>query len=412
MKHFFSPLRKRLLLLSLAAGAGCAGPAAPLKKTLNEMMSEQNFSGAEAFLEKAKENGYGPSNAVLYHLDMGMILHQAGQYRRSNDHFQKAEDRMDELFTISMHRAAGAGLANENVQDYPGEHFERALVHLFHALNYVFLGQLDEALVEARRVESFLDELGRAGPGRTYNDDALVHALAALLYEDAGKKDDARISHLAAQKAYERYAAVYRVQAPRFELPTDFGGDGEVVFIHYNGPAPRKISRSSQNTADPEPGMENDKPEPKGMGWSIFGKLVNISHPEFRREPFVIAGSEIEAGDLTASTQLYEDISAIARKDLAERIAGLKSRSAVRGGLKLLGTLAGVDASGSEFADVRSWATLPSQIRLGRLKLKPGRYDVKVVFRDAAGAAVLTHVFPGVNVSLGHRTYLAYRTIR
>src|SRR5205807_1189644 len=130
--------------------------------------------------------------------------------------------------------------------DYAGEPFERALTNVFRALNYVFLGKPDEALVESRKVELFLDELNR-GMGRrsAYKDDAFARYLDALLYEDQGQPDDSRISMEAAGQAYQWYASDYHVPPPSFDLTGD-RGSGELVFIHYNGVAPRKISKSFQ----------------------------------------------------------------------------------------------------------------------------------------------------------------------
>ena len=45
------------------------------------------------------------------------------------------------------------------MRPYYGDDFERAMIHVFNALNYVYLKQLDDALVEARRVDLFLNKL-------------------------------------------------------------------------------------------------------------------------------------------------------------------------------------------------------------------------------------------------------------
>ena len=109
---------------------------------------------------------------------------------------------------------------------------------------------------------------------------------------------------------------------------------------------------------------------------------------------------------------LVQDIAAIAAKDLSERIALIKTRSAARGVLKLAAQAAtNVDASESQFADTRSWSTLPAQIRMARLKLPPGRYDLTVRFLDSSGKEVSTQILKGVTVTAGRRTWLTCRTL-
>jgi hypothetical protein len=67
-------------------------------------------------------------------------------------------------------------------------------------------------------------------------------------------------------------------------------------------------------------------------------------------------------------------------------------------------------AAASETADVRCWDTVPSQIRMARVKLPAGKHDVAVLFKDAAGVVVSTQTFSGVDIGDAKRTYLAYRT--
>src|SRR3546814_10333695 len=50
----------------------------------------------------------------------------------------------------------------------------------------------------------------------------------------------------AAQAAYADYEKAYGTPLPRFEFPKGLAKRGEVVFIHYNGVAPRKIAKTFQ----------------------------------------------------------------------------------------------------------------------------------------------------------------------
>ena len=115
----------------------------------------------------------------------------------------------------------------------------------------------------------------------------------------------------------------------------------------------------------------------------------------------------------SARTELYSDISVILDRDLRDDLAMLKARSALRATLKLAAQAAtGVDASGSEFSDVRSWSALPAQIRLARVALPPGAYRPSVRYRDAGGAEFQVRVLGEVRVEAGRRAWIWDRTSR
>ncbi|MCX5794405.1 MAG: hypothetical protein NTY77_02770 [Elusimicrobia bacterium] len=434
------------VLLLLSAFAGCAGPSIKVMQTANKMLAAGDFAGAASYLEQAKERQYGKHNAVLYHLDVATVLHHAGRYKESDEHFDMAERRMDELYTKSVSQAAGTLLLNDSTQEYAGEVFERALTNVFRALNRIFMGQPGEALVEARKVERLLDEINAArGRKGVYKDDAFARYLDSLLYADAGQSDDARISYEAANGAYGWYAAKYQTPVPDFGLPPlGRDGSGEVVFIHFNGVAPRKISKTFQvawgrglaavgaSKADSEDAATQQKVQ-NALRAGVTGNSIVVSYPAYVQDPFTVVASELRCGAAAAKTLLMEDISAIAAGDLKDRLALIETRAIARATVKFIlarqaemeakkqgGDLAGLVvgavgsalAAGTEAADTRGWGTLPAQIRMARLRLPPGRHDLAASFIDAAGAVAGSHVFQGVEVRKGKRTYIAYRTAR
>jgi len=423
---------------------GCAGPSSTSKKEINRLISEQNFVEAASRLNKIKESEYGKRNAIIYYLDVGAILHYAGKYKESDEHFDKAESRMEQLFTKSATKASGTLLFNDNTVDYAGEAFERALTNVFRALNYAFMGKLDEALVESRKVEAFLDELNaKLEKKRVYKDDAFARYLDSLFYADAGKLDDARISHKAAMDAYSWYRSDYNTPTPRFDADEDKNG-GELVFIHYNGTAPRKISKTWQiawgqglaavNAAKEEGDpVARDPQFQNALTAGIHGNNITVSYPEYVQDPYTISASEIEIEGRTAATVLMEDITAIAMKDLKDHIGLIKTRAIARSMVKYVlakaaekavadkygknswqswtTQVAGSAASAvSEIADTRGWSTLPSQIRMARVKIKPGRHSLVVHFKDNSGSVITTRKFSDVIITQGKRTYLHYRT--
>lgn len=345
--------------------AGCAGPAVEQKTNVARHQAAGDFSAAAERIRAAKDE-YGPANAALYDLDLAQALADAGRREEADGHFAAGQDRLDKLWTLSVTKRAGAALANENVDDWRGEDFERALSFVLRALNFVALGRGGEALIEAKRLEQYLDDRARSEPRvRTYRDDAFGRWLAARLYEDLGKGDDARISQADADRAYKDYERSYGV-AP---LPAPAGeGAAEITIVLLEGPSPRKVRRA---------------------GGGPLGVLLQSSYPAYGAAASSAPSCSAAAGGASADLAVAEDVGAIASKDLEERLTAIKTRSTLRAAAKLAGTAFGINAAESEFADVRSWSTLPARVRVARLRAPAGDADVRVTCLDAAGAPVL-----------------------
>jgi uncharacterized protein len=420
-------------------------------RQVNSFIAAGDYPHADEYIESVKETQYGKKNTVLFYLDKGTVLHHAGRYKESDAAFDRAETRAEELYTKSITKAGGMLLLNDTTMDYAGEPFERALTNVFRALNYVFLGKPEEALVESRKVEGFLDELNRRfEKTATYKDDAFARYLDSLLYADAGKTDDARISMSAADAAYGWYATLYRTPPPRFELPPSASGRGELVFIHYNGVAPRKVSKTWQIAWNDAVGFARASEDTEvkdgrfknALAAGITGRAITVAYPAYVQEPFRIVSSEILIdGQAQAPTLLMEDISAIAHRALDERMAFVKVRAIARATIKFVlaeqaskaaaaacdrqygassfagmacrglarGTAHGV-AAATEIADTRGWSSLPAQIRMARVKVPAGKHEVTVRFKDAGGNVVSSYTFKDVMINGSRRTYLNYRT--
>ena len=432
--------------------SGCAlGPSGASKRSVNALLAAGQYAQAEEYIEKVKETEYGRKNTVLFYLDKGTVLHHAGKYKESDAALDRAEIRASELYTKSISQAGGMLLLNDTTMDYAGEPFERALLNVFRALNYVFLNKPGEALVESRKAESFLDQLNRKlEKSNSYKDDAFTRYLDSLLYADLGKLDDARISMEAATAAYAWYATLYRTPQPIFDFASAPAERGELVFIHYNGVAPRKVSKTWQivwNEAVAMAHASNDTEVRDGrfknaLAAGVTGRAVTVAYPAYVQDPFRVVASEISVdGRGQAPTLLMEDISAIAQRSLADRMAFTKVRAIARATIKYVlaeqaakaaaalcdkqygansfgatmckGVARGVahgTAAATEIADTRGWAALPAQIRLARLKISPGKHEVVARFKDASGAVVSTATFKDVIINSAKRTYLHYRT--
>lgn len=428
-------------LLALLSAA-CAGPSGSMRKQVNAKIASGDYAGAEATVASAKELSYGSKNAVLYYLDLGAIQHDAGKAKDSDRSLDAAENRMDQLFTKSLHKAAGTFLLNDNTTEYAGERFERALVNVYRACDYLLLGDRENALVEIRKLSRLLQEYsdlyGRSSTA--YKDDAFGQYLSSLLYEDGGQNDDARISREAAERAYRQYASAYGTPVPALTGAEDDGRTGELVFIHANGVAPRKESRTFQvawNEAVAAVHQTRNDEAQSGQAINalragVFGRAITVAYPVYVQDPYRIVGSAVDCDGATATSALVEDVSAIAEKDLSERQGLIRTRAVARAAIKYILAKAATDAmkkkygdnslaaigtqifsnvaaAATEVADTRGWATLPAQFRLARLRLPPGQHQVTVRYLGPGGASLLVRNFT-VTIVKGRRTYLQDRT--
>jgi hypothetical protein len=153
--------------------------------------------------------------------------------------------------------------------------------------------------------------------------------------------------------------------------------------------------------------------------------LLRIAVPAFpARPPGERPGyAVVRAGAESARTELAEDVGAIARRGLGDRMPRILFRTILRGlgkyaltrGVEnkmgeLAGTLANLITAATEKADTRSWITLPNTIHVARLVLPPGTHDIAVDCYHADGELRETVSFADVSVGPGEIRFLSHRT--
>lgn len=411
-----------LAALAAVALAGCAAPSVAYREHLSGLLAERDWAGAEQAIDEARDPKYGEKDRVLYWLDKGAVCQDARDYAQSDALLDQAELRMDALYTKSLSQAAGTVLVNDVTQDYAGEPHERALLYVLRALDFAYRQKVDDAVVEARKVTAFLEGYGERVQMKTYRDDGFAHLLSALLFEDAGRYDDARISREAAERAYGRYARDYQTPLPQFGLAPRAAGDGELVFLHYNGKVPL---RGTKHTSVPV-GRKQTVREMAASGDDEAQAQLPVALPTIVEQPYAIRGSSVTAAGRTARTVVVEPVGVIAVKALEDEFPAIKARAVARAtakggaysaaeaaGAKKAVSGAGLSAAGAfEQADTRGWATLPAEIRMARLALPAGVQDVTIEYRDAAGAVAWSETLRGVEIRAGYRTYVHVRTAK
>ena len=414
---------------------------------------ENDIAGGKysAALEQVRANraAYGDKSTVLYDLDMGLLFHYAGVPDSSNLYFFAAEREIGELYTKSVSLAAASILLNDNVLPYEGEDFEKVLVNVFLALNYAQKGEPDDALVEARKVDEKLREYSRQYEGKNkYREDAFIRYVTGVLYESRGEINDAFIAYRKAYETYGVYGREYGTAAPSFLLDdlvrtaTLMSFDDEAASYRAKGgrafdPAGNPpgsvivLAYSGRGPVKQEVRPKVSIPDEKGVIHTF-----QVALPKFvaRHQPGRRYSVDVRQGEggapVSATTEVAEDVTAIAARTLEDRLSLIYLKSGGRALLKFLasekakadisknsdsklrnflGSLAvDLTVAATEQADVRTWRTLPAEFQIARLDIAPGDYTVRVSSNDGK------YVLPGEQVSVraGKSTFLIVDDVR
>ncbi len=353
---------------------------------------------------------------------------------------------------------------SDNVIPYEGEDHEKVLVNMLWALNYAFMGNFEEALVEGRKVDNklqmlrdrYAEENKKAKDPKekvsvAYTEDAFIRYFMGILNESNGEINDAFIFYRQAYETYQNYLNLYGTPIPpmlkedilRTARALGFNNEyeqfkrefniqetlsekevrenGELVLIHYNGLGPYK-DQFSINVALPAKTTQVN--------------FVRVALPVYKERSFRIDHADIEINsNIVGKTYVGEDITKIATRNLKDRyprilrktIARLVVKESAKYGLRKLsdsdnqevaiaGTIASIGymifGAATEQADKRSFRLLPAEITLGKVYLESGTYDVTVHFKDQYGNDVETKTYKNIIIEKGKTKFIAVRTYR
>jgi len=347
-------------------------------------------------------------------LERAVLLQAEGEYALSARDLGGAETEL-ELLDIGTDVAGEIGkyVYSDSSDDYVASPIERLALNGLNMANYLALGDLDGAAVEARRYTNMRDYLASvhleaAGSFGAY--------LAGFTFEHLGEGDRAlryyeealengQLDSLVAP--ISRLAQLHPYRGPRIRATLDAGGElggsrsrrpSEILTVFALGRVPHK-----------EP-----KRIPVGAAVGIAGSWVsgNASVLEYSILKVVVYPELVDSGYLARSASLtidgqprkiervsnlgndiqreYELVKPriigsalsrmIARAVAAEgaRLAGKQAGSA--GGI--IGLLAALATEGSLVAldrpDTRSWTFLPDQIEIARTPVSAGEHQLEI----------------------------------
>jgi len=465
---------------------GACGPATNRYMLIEESLRAGDPQRADAIVEEAYKD-YGAKSEVLYRMDRGMTLHLAGRYEESTAVLDKAEQEVEDLYTRRISTQAKAFLYNDTELPFEGAPYEQVMLNVLKALNYAVSGNLQDALVEARRVDHHLNVLAdRVGDKPdAYKDDGFARYLSGVLYEAAGELNDAFIAY---RKAFDAYLAAHawsRTPTPPmlrtdllritdalhltdehaqyrqafadtpWQTPADPQQLAQVVVVTYDGSAPRKedqfldlpISLDALRlvlvTKQLE-GFNSNSREARALESAVYGlngRVVRVALPRLVPGRTAVALEQVSLGGADKAygthTELVQDMSALAAKQYSDQFNSVAVKSVARAAVKfaaaesfahgaraaagrdgagqliglLVGSLAKAMAISTEEADKRIWQTLPDEIRIARLWVPPGSYELRIRPLGKSGGPIGRETVRSITLRGGETKFFTERVI-
>ncbi len=420
-------LRKLLCVFFLLTLVGCASYSSQFAPIAADL-ADDNIDQA---LEVLDQEHPPERNQLLWLMNRGMLLRLKGDYATSNQEFSAAKQLVERLDALSLREQALSLTINDTTRSYAGDPYEQVLLNVYSALNYLDLGQPDDARVEILQVDLRLAELADKEIGALSETDPFARYLSGIIYEQSGEYSDAMIAYRSAYQAYQEHGEHYPLNLPdslkvdllrsseRLGLTEEnhryqeqFGishwqttkalrQQGELIFLFHNGLAPIKIEKSAMLPIVGE------------------GQIVRISLPEYLRRPPGFSSARLRINGQVIETTLVENIEELAIAELARNMPIIITRTLARAALKytashevgkqngLAGFAMNITGLLTERADTRSWQSLPADIQLARIPLDPGEYDLDVELLDMGGQVVRHLNYPAVILRAGKKTFLS-----
>ncbi len=422
--------------------AGCASYPARMAAVKQDFVLG-NFESALSDI--TDDDCEGGNEQVLALLERATIKQSMGDFEGSNQDFEAAYNVMvnyENRPSVSLRdlgSETSSALVNDTTLPYKGTGYEKFLVHIYKALNYLMLGDYEGAGVEIRRLDRrreieletnrqarkaaedaarqqnisdgsrdlVAEQLLQAyGPARARADavnnlylSAFGSYLSALNYDLEGSWSEAVVDYrrVLEQVPSSRYARIDAALSGAEDISgpasgVDLTESGDLFLVFQCGLAPTK--------------------DQIYIPFAIGDGLISLAFPFYRPVPTRLdrVAVTIDGRD-AGSSEILSDIEAKQIRELIDRIPVLIVRQAIRAAVKASmlhvakqegGAWGGLAASlynvFSEQADLRSWLLLPKNIQVLRAYPPAGQRKVRIDIIDAGGRILDT-----VNLDLEFR---------
>ncbi len=427
----------RLLLIAIAllgsAGlVGCGGYASTseaFRRSLTAGQPEDALLRVNEALEvqRAEDLPSEPgADTPLLLLERGTILQALGRNALSARDFKLADKNLDVLdLTGDTAGEISKYLFSDDATVYKAAPYEKLLLNTVNMVNFLVLGDISGAKVEARRMtinRKFLQK----EEGDAQSMMAFGSYLSGFAFEMAGESGpavrhygDARDAgglpglEQAVRNLATRTGASDKRLKDWTETPDGEAADpkhGELLVIVQTGMAPYlqperlPVGAAVVAASDPGPGYRLTASErARAQTFAAKGVLKWVQYPRLTRSVGGGGALRIDVDGQTWSAPPSLDvesrslahynrhkgtlIAASLTRMLTRAVAGEVTHAVARGagGDNLVGLLAGLAVEGAMTAadtpDTRSWVTLPARFHIARGRLPAGEHTITVRYR-------------------------------
>ncbi|MBI4212408.1 MAG: hypothetical protein HY540_07205 [Deltaproteobacteria bacterium] len=337
---------------------------------------------------------------LLHYLDQGTLLHTAKRYEESNQKFQQAEAYIEEQSRQIASKSA-AVVGNDNLIPYHARNFEKPLIDLYEALNWLGMGNPKEALIEVRQIDTRYAEHSKE-EAPAYLQNAFIKFISAAIWSANGKINDAYIDEkwllkkgfqneeLTAQ-GRRHCLALGRSDCSKWknknrELPLN--NHGQLVVVVSQGWVPLKTSTEGKA------GLQVFPLPTYAESFDVTSATVKIQGTSHPLTPFA------DMAKIVRDALKDEETEIIAR---ATARFVTKTGAAVAVGTQVdedLGILLGLLLLTTNEADLRSWGTLPRSFQGTTISLPAGTHELRL-----DGIRHEVEIRPGETTFIMLRTY-------
>lgn len=407
----------KAILASVVLGSlmGCATYQTKVSGARNALAFDEPSKAVEMLEPLAKQGG---NDQLVYMLDYATALQKAGRYQESAQVFGQAERIADVQDYHSLTKVTSSLLLSEEMVQYKGDDYEKVLINAVNAINYLEMNELDEALVEVRKLNQKLYKY-KYEAKRDYEQNPFAFYLSAVIWEADRKWDDAYIAYKNAYDLIPDYAplredlirsairaqrdddlAQWKKKFPEVKIRPEWKDKsvGEIVFVLQQGWGPRKQPRPES------PRFPMLVPSPSG---TASAKLIIDPSGES------VATNRVFSVQNVAIKTLDDDYGRL----VASRVAGIATKAVVADQLRqrnqALGQLAFIAMNLADRADLRQWSTLPETFQIARMYVKAGKYKVKAQGLSYYGTETAEQMPEReVVVKPGQKAFVCWRSVR
>jgi uncharacterized protein len=411
-----------LSLFCILANIGCAtyqGKVSQARSYLNNNQTEEAVNYLKPLAEKESDD------QLIYVFDYATALQANGNYKESNDWFQKADkiSNLQDYFSIT--KQAGSLLFAQELVQYKGEDFERLFINVMGAINYLMLGDLESANVETRKLNEKLNYY-RVEQKKKYEQNSFAFYLNGHIWEANKNWDSAYIDFKKAYdlnpgfeyikedlvrsawrarrtEAYEKYSKEFKIKKrPEWEDKKY----GELLLVYLQGWGPRK---------QPNPAAPRFPVLVPTFNYTKSAKILVYKNPDQTagKPDFTEMTQDVYNVELIATNTLNDQYAELVAKRIAGIVAKEVAANAVSKENELLGALTWVAMHASDRADLRQWSTLPQTIQVARVYLPVGKYQIAVegLGVDSKESGEQSKLIP-VEIKPGKKSFALWRSWR